>query len=115
LTLWALLGLESATVPAAHVRDPLRTIPLATLAGTAIAALVTMLACTLVIALLPAGDLTASTAPFALAATRLWGDAAGMALAAVAAIACFGTLNGWVLVMGEVAGTAARDGLFPRA
>jgi len=115
LTLWALLGLECATVPAAHVRDPLRTIPRATLVGTAVAALVTMLACTLVIALLPAADLAASTAPFALAATRLWGDAAGMALAGVAAIACFGTLNGWVLVGGEVAGTAARDGLFPRA
>jgi APA family basic amino acid/polyamine antiporter len=115
LTLWALLGLESATVPAGHVRDPRRTIPRATLVGTALAAVVTMLACTLVLALLPGPELAQSTAPFADAARRLWGDAAGVALAGVAAIACFGTLNGWTLVMGEVGGAAARDGLFPRA
>ncbi|HET7842777.1 MAG TPA: amino acid permease, partial [Xanthomonadales bacterium] len=115
LTLWALLGLESATVPAGHVRDARRTIPRATLLGTALAAIVTALACTLVIALLPATRLVASTAPFADAAARVWGTTAGMALAAAAAIACFGTLNGWVLVGGEVGGAAARDGLFPRA
>jgi len=33
LTLWALLGLESATIPAEKVHDPSRTIPRATLAG----------------------------------------------------------------------------------
>jgi basic amino acid/polyamine antiporter, APA family len=115
LTLWAMLGLESATVPAAHVREPRRTIPRATLIGTAVAALVTMLACTLVLAVLPGPELARSTAPFADAARSLWGNAAGVALAVVAAVACFGTLNGWVLVMGEVGGTAARDGLFPRA
>lgn len=115
LTLWALLGLESATVPAGHVRDAQRTIPRATLLGTAVAALVTALACTLVIALLPAGELAASTAPFALAAGRLWGDGAGVVLALAAGVACFGTLNGWVLVCGEVGGAAARDGVFPRA
>src|SRR5690606_32565290 len=31
LTLWSFIGLESATVPAEHVRDPRRTIPRATL------------------------------------------------------------------------------------
>lgn len=34
LTLWGLLGLESATVPADNVIDPKRNIPLATLWGT---------------------------------------------------------------------------------
>ena len=36
LTLWALLGLESATVPADNVIDPKRNIPRATLWGTVV-------------------------------------------------------------------------------
>src|SRR5437870_1500577 len=35
LTLWAFIGLESATVPAEEVKDPERTIPRATMIGTA--------------------------------------------------------------------------------
>ena len=35
LTLWAFLGLESATVPAEEVKDPERTLPRATIFGTA--------------------------------------------------------------------------------
>ena len=35
LTLWAFIGLESATVPAEEVKDPERTIPRATIIGTA--------------------------------------------------------------------------------
>jgi amino acid transporter len=34
LTLWAFLGLECATIPAASVVDPARTIPRATVIGT---------------------------------------------------------------------------------
>lgn len=34
LTLWAFLGLESATIPSDKVRNPKRTIPLATILGT---------------------------------------------------------------------------------
>src|SRR5271170_2918363 len=40
LTLWAMLGLESATIPADKVANPSRTIPLATLLGTVVTAFV---------------------------------------------------------------------------
>jgi APA family basic amino acid/polyamine antiporter len=112
LTLWAFLGLESATVPAGDVRDPARTVPRATLLGTALAAAATVLACMAVVLLLPA-DGPPSTAPFAEAAERLWGPAAGAAFGVSAAIACYGALNGWVLLQGQVPLAAARDGLFP--
>ena len=56
LTLWALLGLESATVPASKVRDPGRVIPRATLLGTIITALICIVACTTVLLLVPAAD-----------------------------------------------------------
>jgi basic amino acid/polyamine antiporter, APA family len=112
LSLWAFLGLESATVPAEEVRDAARIVPRATLLGTALAGGATVLACMTVVLLLPAGG-PPSSAPFAEVAATLWGPAAGTAFGVAAAIACYGALNGWVLLQGQVPLAAARDGLFP--
>lgn len=113
LTLWAFLGIESATVPAGDVRDPARNVPRATLIGSLIAIAVTVLACMAAVGLVPADVLARSGAPFADAAARLWGAPAATLFAATAAIACFGALNGWVLVQGQIPLAAARDGVFP--
>ena len=110
LTLWAFLGLEAATVPAGSIRDAERTVPRATVLGTLIAGIATILACTVVLGLLPADVLKDSQAPMADAARLLWGPAAGIGLAAVAAVSCFGALNGWVLVSAQLPLAAARDG-----
>ncbi|WP_246109221.1 amino acid permease [Vulcaniibacterium gelatinicum] len=113
LTLWALLGLEAATVPAGAIERPERTIPRATVLGTLLAGLATILACTAVLGLLPAAQLRESSAPMADAARALWGPAAGIGVAAVAAVSCLGALNGWVLVSAQVPLAAAADGLLP--
>lgn len=115
LTLWAFLGLEAATVPTDVVRDPQRTVPRATVIGMLIAGLATMLACTVVIGLLPTEVLRNSAAPMVEAASRLWGPAAGMGIALVAVISCFGALNGWVLLQAQTPLAAAQDRLFPAA
>jgi APA family basic amino acid/polyamine antiporter len=114
MTMWALAGLEVATVPAGSIENPGRTIPRATVLGTLIAGIATILACTTVLGLVPAAELKESGAPMAEAAGRLWGSGAASAIAIVAAISCFGALNGWVLVCGQVPLAASRDGLFPR-
>jgi basic amino acid/polyamine antiporter, APA family len=114
LTLWAFLGLETATVPTDVVEDPQRTVPRATVIGMCIAGVATMLACTVVIGMLPADVLQASAAPMAQAARHVWGDAAGAAIGVVATISCFGALNGWVLLQAQTSLAAAQDGLFPK-
>jgi APA family basic amino acid/polyamine antiporter len=114
LTMWAFAGLEAATVPAASIRDPQRTIPRATLLGTLLAGGATILACTVVIGLVPAHVLAASQAPMAEAAGQVWGPAAALAVAALAAVSTFGAVNGWVLVCAQISLAAANDGLFPR-
>ena len=114
LTLWALLGLESATIPADKVRDPARTIPRATLTGTVITALICSLACGTVLVSLPEAVLARSSAPFVDAARLFWGPGAGELLAAFAAISGFGALNGWILLQGELPRAMAHDGVFPR-
>jgi APA family basic amino acid/polyamine antiporter len=114
LTMWAFLGLECATIPADHVKDPEKTIPRATLCGTVIAAAFYILCTTTVMGIIPAASLIHSNAPFADAAKLLWGGWAGDLIAAAAIISCFGALNGWILMSGQFPQAAARDNLFPR-
>ena len=113
LTLWAFLGLESATIPAGSVRDPARTIPRATLVGTLLAAGVYIVSTVGVMSLVPSEALAASTAPFADGARLLFGEGGARLVALGAAISCFGALNGWVLLSGQLPMAVAADGLFP--
>ncbi len=114
LALWALLGFESATVPADKVEDPERTVPRATMLGTVVTALVCSIACCTVLLLVPAPQLAVSNAPFADAARVLWGEGASRLVALFAAISAYGALNGWILLQAELPLAMARDGVFPR-
>jgi len=113
LTLWAFLGFESATVPAGDVIEPERTIPRATILGTLIATAVYTLSTTVVMGIIHPKDLATSTAPFADAARALWGPWAAYAVGVGAVISCFGALNGWILLQGQIPMAAAVDRLFP--
>lgn len=113
-TLFAFLGVECATIPANHVRDPEKTIPRATLLGALIAAVVYIACTAAVLGLIPAAQLATSNAPFADAGRLLWGDWAAWLIAGVAAISCFGALNGWIMIAGQYPHAVAHDGLLPR-
>ena len=113
LTLWAFLGLECATIPAGSMRDPERTIPRATIVGTVVTAIIYVVSTVGVMSLVAPEVLGTSTAPFADAATTLFGGVGGQLVAAGAAISCLGALNGWVLMAGQLPMAAANDRLFP--
>jgi len=115
LTLWGLLGLESVTIPADQVEDPERTIPLATMLGTTVTAVIYLLSTAVIMGVMSSSDLAASSSPYADAAAIMWGGWAGKAVAAGAALAAFGVLNGWVLMQGQMPLAPSRDGLFPKA
>jgi APA family basic amino acid/polyamine antiporter len=114
LTLWSFLGLESATVPAGDVENPESTIPRATVMGTLIAALIYVFSTIVVIGVIPSSTLAQSTAPFADAAKSMWGNWAFYLIAVGAIVSCFGALNGWTLLQGQVPMAAALDKQFPR-
>jgi APA family basic amino acid/polyamine antiporter len=116
LTLWAFIGLESATVPAEEVVDPVRTIPRATVIGTVVTTLVYILATVAIMGVIPAATLQDSASPFAAAAAAIFGGSGYWddAVALVALVSTFGALNGWILLQGRVPLAAARDGLFPK-
>jgi APA family basic amino acid/polyamine antiporter len=113
LTMFAYLGLESATVPAGDVRDPRRTIPRATVLGILVAALLYVLGTVVVLGVVPRDQLATSVAPFSDAARAMWGAWAADLVAVAVMVSSIGALNGWTLLMGQVPMAAAKDRLFP--
>ena len=115
LTLWSFVGIESATVPAEDVKDPHITIPKATIYGTLIAAVIYILGNLALLGAVDHTELAQSSAPFALAADKVFGGLFwGNVVAAAAVVCCIGTLNGWMLVVGQIPFGAAKQGLFPK-
>jgi basic amino acid/polyamine antiporter, APA family len=115
LTLWAFIGVESATVPVDNIADPKRDIPRGTLYGTLLVALVYILSNVVVIGLVPNSLLATSAAPYADAAYLLFGPVGKALLAFGAMCACFGALNGWIMLQAQIPLIAAQDQLFPAA
>lgn len=113
LTLFPLLGFESAGVVAGRVSDPARTVMRATMAGTALTGLFYILISSGIVLTLQTATLAASDAPFALFVETWVGAGASAWIAGFAAIAAIGALNGWVLIQGEVPYGMARAGLLP--
>ena len=114
LALFSMLGFESATMPADKVRDPKRTVPVATIVGTLLTGVIYIGSYASVLFLLSSARTAVSPAPFADAIEPLLGPIASTAIALFAAISALGCLNGWVLVGGEIPLTLARDGVLPR-
>ncbi len=113
LTLWALLGFESASVAADKVRDPARTIPRATLIGTAATGLIYLVVCSGIALTLPAAE-TQTGSPFGAFVSHYWSAGPASFIAIFVVISCLGALNGWTLLQGEVPLAMARSGELPR-
>jgi len=115
LALFAMQGIESATIPAGRVRDPERTIPRATLAGTLLTASIYVAVSTVPLLLIPQQELARSTAPFVDALERITGAGSGRWLAVFVLVSGLGCLNGWTLLVGELTASMAGHGVLPPA
>jgi APA family basic amino acid/polyamine antiporter len=114
LSLFAMLGFESGTVPAGRVKDPHRTIARATMIGTFFVGIVYVLVTLAVFLMLPSEVAGKSGAPLSDLIARVWGGEAGKLIAAFAAISGLGALNGWVFLVAEIPLVLAERGVFPR-
>src|SRR5499433_2128729 len=114
IALFSYLGVETAAVAAAKVRDPDRNVPRATILGTIATAVVYMLSLIAVFGILPTSTLANATAPFSDAANAIFGGTwAGNVMAVAVIISGLGALNGWTMICAEMPLAAAKDGLFP--
>ncbi len=114
LCIWSFIGVESASVDANVVENPKRTIPISTLAGTLIAALVYLLSTTAMNGMFPAATLAQSGAPFSLAInTMVKGYDLGHIVSFITAFACLTSLSSWILLVAQAGARAAHDGNLP--
>jgi APA family basic amino acid/polyamine antiporter len=115
IALFAMLGFESAAVPAANVENPGITIPRATMIGTLLTAVIYIIVSTVPLLLIPSSELAQASAPFALLMDRFAGDGSGRWLALFVVVSGLGALNGWVLLVGQMTRSMADNGVLPRA
>ncbi|WP_293002129.1 amino acid permease [Nevskia sp.] len=113
LVFWAFTGLESASVAASVIENPQRNVPIATIAGVLLAAVVYIASTTVIMGLIPARELATSSAPFADAIRLMLGPAAGALFAVMVLIKAIGTLGGWILLTAQTGKAGADRGLFP--
>ncbi|MEO7066529.1 MAG: arginine/agmatine antiporter [Rhodanobacter sp.] len=114
LTLWAFIGVESASVSAAVVKNPEKNVAIATLAGVALAAVVYISSSAVIMGMIPNDQLQLADAPFALAAQAALGNIGGGVVSLCAALGAGGSLGGWILLTALSAKAAGDDGLFPK-
>ena len=114
IALFAMLGIESAAVPAGRVHDPERTIPRATMAGTLLTAAIYVIVSSMALLLIPQQELGQSAAPFADLLDTFMGVGNGRLLAVFVVVSGLGALNGWTLLVGELTASMARHGSLPK-
>jgi arginine:agmatine antiporter len=114
IALWAFMGLESAAVSAGVIENPKRNVPLATLLGVAVAAVVYVLSSCVIMGIIPNEQLRVSHAPFAEAARLAIGNWGAVVISICAIFKSIGSLGGWMLLVGQSSQAAAQDGMFPR-
>lgn len=110
---FSLLGFEAAAFAAGKTADSRRTVPLATMVGTALTGFLFLAACTAVVLLVPLDRLTTSTQPFADAVGGTLGEGVGTIIALFVAVSAFGALNANVLITGEIGYEMALDRSVP--
>ena len=113
LVMWSFIGIETATVPADNVINPQETIPKVLIASVITILILYILVSIAIAALVPASELLNSTAPFALAASKILGVTGGTIISIGALISTLGSLNANTLTAGNLSLAAARDGLLP--
>ena len=113
LVMWSFIGIETATVPADNVINPQETIPKVLIASVITILVLYILVSIAIAALVPASELLNSSAPFALAASKILGVTGGTIVSLGALISTLGSLNANTLTAGNLSLAAARDGLLP--
>ena len=107
-------AVESAAVSTGMVKNPKRTVPLATMLGTAMAGIVYIAATQVIAGMYPASQMAASGAPFAVSASTILGGWAAPMVSAFTAFACLTSLGSWMMLVGQAGVRAANDGNFPK-
>lgn len=113
-TLWAFVGLESATVAAGELKDPEKNIRKSTIYGIIIAASIYLLISIGSMGAMNNLELAKSSAPLTDILTNALGNGVGKILTIAVVVCILGTIIGWLLSTARVGYAAGVDGVFPK-
>lgn len=113
-TLWAFVGLESASVTAGEIKNPEKNVRKSTIYGMIIAACVYILISIASMGAMPNAELAQSQAPLTDILTNILGSSIGRPITIAVVICILGTTIGWLLSTARVAFAAGEDGVFPK-
>ena len=113
-TLWAFIGLESATVAAGEIKDPEKNVKRSTIYGLVISAVIYLAISIASMGAMPNEVLAKSKAPLTDILTKALGSSVGIVISAIVVVSILGTTIGWILATARVSYAAGQDGVFPK-
>ncbi|SFC90355.1 APC family permease [Clostridium uliginosum] len=113
-TLWAFVGLESATVTAGEIKNPEINVKKSTIYGLIIASIIYILISLGSMGAMSNSNLAVSSAPLTDILTQILGTSVGKVLTIAVVICILGTTIGWLLSTARVGYAAGEDGVFPK-
>lgn len=113
-TLWAFVGLESATVTAGEISNPEKNVRKSTIYGLLIASVIYILISVASMGAMSNSELAISSAPLTDILTKALGSGIGKPLVVAVVICILGTTIGWLLSTARVSFAAGEDGVFPK-
>ncbi len=113
-TLWAFVGLESATVTAGELKNPEKNVRKSTIYGIIISAIIYLLISIGSMGAMSNSELAQSSAPLTDILTNALGNGVGKILTVAVVVCILGTIIGWLLSTARVGYAAGVDGVFPK-
>ena len=113
-TLWAFVGMESATVTAGEIKDPEKNVRKSTIYGLLISAVIYLVISIVSMGAMSNADLALSQAPLTDILTNVIGSSVGKILTIAIVISIIGTIIGWLLSTARISYAAGADGVFPK-
>ncbi|MPQ43311.1 APC family permease [Clostridium tarantellae] len=114
LTLWAFMGLETATVAGGEIKNPEKNIKRSTILGMLISTLLYIAISVVAMGAMQSSNLSKSIAPISDIISKGLGLKNITILNIAIAISILGTGFGWLLSTARVAYAAGEDGIFPK-
>lgn len=116
ILIFSFVGVESVATNNALIENPKKIVPIATIAGFVIVAIIYIASTTVIEGMFKAEEIQKAPASFAMSMTHIFGSKiAGEITSLVMAIACIASFLVWNLSSASAAKTSADNGFLPKA
>ena len=116
ILIFAFVGVESVATNSSHIQNPKKIVPIATIAGFIIVAIVYIASTTVIEGMFSAKEIQNAPASFALSMQKIFDSKiVGEVVSLVMAVACIASFLVWNLSSASAAKTSADNGFLPKA